>query len=40
MAKYIEKVTVDMKIPIGENMLWDRNEIKQLFEKLAKEGGE
>ena len=40
MAEYIEKVTVDIKIPFGENMLWDRNEIKQLFKKLAKEKGE
>lgn len=40
MAEYIEKVTVDMKIAFGENMLWDRNQIKQDFEKLAKEKGE
>ena len=37
MAEFIEKVTVDMKIAFGENMLWDRNEIKQHFENLAKE---
>lgn len=32
MAEFIEKVTVDLKIAFGENMLWDRNEIKQYFE--------
>lgn len=40
MAEYIEKITVDMKIAFGENMLWDRNQIKQDFEKIAKEKGE
>jgi hypothetical protein len=33
MANYIRVITVDMKIPIGENLLWDNNEIKQLFER-------
>ena len=33
MADYIRVITVDMKIPIGENSLWDNNEIKQLFER-------
>ena len=40
MAEYIEKVTVDIKIAFGENMLWNRNYIKQYFEKQAKEKGE
>lgn len=33
MAKYIEKLTVDLKIPIGENMLWNIEDIKQCFER-------
>lgn len=33
MADYIRVVTVDMKIPIGENLLWDNDEIKQTFER-------
>ena len=36
MAEFIEKVTVDLKIAFGENMLWNRNEIKQYFEREAK----
>ena len=39
MAEYIEKITVDMKIAFGENMLWDRNEIKQYFEQKATNSG-
>lgn len=35
MAESIEKVTVDMKIAFGENMLWDRREIKQYFARLV-----
>ena len=35
MAEYIEKVTVDLKVAFGENMLWNRNEIKQYFADLA-----
>ena len=35
MAESIEKVTVDMKIAFGENMLWDRREIKQYFAGLV-----
>lgn len=37
MAEYIEKVTVDMKIAFGENMLWDRNQIKQDFERKVED---
>lgn len=33
MANYIRVITVDMKIPIGENLLWDKEEIKQYFER-------
>lgn len=33
MTDYIRVVTVDMKIPIGENLLWDNDEIKQTFER-------
>lgn len=33
MANYIRVITVDMKIPIRENMLWDNEEIKQCFER-------
>lgn len=33
MAEFIEKVTVDLKVAFGENMLWNQNEIKQYFEK-------
>ena len=35
MAEYIEKVTVDLKVAFGENMLWNRNEIKQYFADLV-----
>ena len=35
MAEYIEKVTVDLKVAFGENMLWNRNEIKQYFTNLV-----
>lgn len=35
MAEYIEKVTVDLKVAFGENMLWNRNEIKQYFAGLV-----
>lgn len=33
MAKYIEILTVDLKIPIGENVLWNIEGIKQYFER-------
>ena len=33
MADYIRVITVDMKIPIGENLFWDNDEIKQVFER-------
>lgn len=33
MIDYIRVITVDIKIPIGENLLWDNNEIKQFFER-------
>lgn len=35
MAEYIEKVTVDLKVAFGENMLWNRNETKQYFADLV-----
>ena len=35
MADFIEKVTVDMKIAFGRNMLWDKCEIKQYFAGLV-----
>lgn len=35
MAEFIEKVTVDLKVAFGENMLWNRNEIKQYFADLV-----
>ena len=35
MAEYIEKVTVDLRVAFGENMLWNRNEIKQYFADLV-----
>ena len=38
MAEFIEKVTVDLKVAFGENMLWNRDEIKQYFERKAKDG--
>ncbi len=37
MANYIKTLTVDLKIPIGENMFWDIAEIKQYFERRADE---
>nr|DAD75430.1 MAG TPA: hypothetical protein [Siphoviridae sp. ctqw35] len=37
MAEFIEKVTVDLKVAFGENMLWNQNEIKQYFERKAEE---
>lgn len=37
MAKYIEKLTVDLKIPIGENMIWNIEDIKQCFEKKVED---
>lgn len=37
MAEFIEKVTVDLKVAFGENMLWNRDEIKQYFERKSKE---
>lgn len=33
MANYIRVITVNMKIPTGENLLWDNDEIKQYFER-------
>lgn len=33
MVNFIKTLTVDIKIPYGENMVWDINEIKQYFEK-------
>lgn len=38
MTEFIEKVTVDLKVAFGENMLWNRDEIKQYFERKAKDG--
>ena len=35
MTEFIEKVTVDLKVAFGENMLWNRDEIKQYFERKA-----
>ena len=35
MAEFIEKVTVDLKVAFGENMLWNRDEIKQYFERKS-----
>ena len=37
MAEFIEKVTVDLKVAFGENMLWNRDEIKQYFERKSEE---
>lgn len=37
MAEFIEKVTVDLKVAFGENMLWNQNEIKQYFERKAEQ---
>ena len=37
MAEFIEKVTVDLKVAFGENMLWNRDEIKQYFERKTSE---
>ncbi len=37
MADFIEKVTVDLKVAFGENMLWNRNEIKQYFERKVED---
>ena len=33
MAEFIEKITVDLKVAFGENMLWNRDDIKQYFER-------
>lgn len=33
MADYIRVIAVDMKIPMGENLFWDNDEIKQIFER-------
>ena len=38
MTEFIEKVTVDLKVAFGENMLWNRDEIKQYFERKARDG--
>lgn len=36
MTNCIRVITVDMKISIGENLLWNDNEIKQYFEGRVK----
>ena len=33
MATYIKSLTVDLKIPTGENAFWDIEEIKKYFER-------
>lgn len=37
MAKYIQTLTVDLKISTGENAFWDIEEIIKKFEKKVEE---